>query len=150
MKKHLFCLISISIAISLSAFTKSPVKKTKKHPFLNYYRFTYLAPGGLYTNSNVSNPDSLHWGFGELVYGPEDFSYTCAQTTTLEKPCELIITETFLITNPFNGKTRMRIHSYDGPGYYAIINTISSAVHPNTYSVDPLSASLAGVQNRVY
>jgi hypothetical protein len=86
MKKYLFGILAVALAIGFSAFTKPAKKLTAQ------YLFTYIASNG-FSQANVENPDIAHWGTGVLYTG----QLLCVDVD--EKACKIIVDESFTELN---------------------------------------------------
>jgi|GEM_PF-2975338 len=140
MKKYLLGVAAVVFAVAFSAFNKPAGVK-----MADFYSFEYKAPGGSYSQANVTSLAPSSWGSAILVTQPNQFQRTCPQTN-VEKACEIIVPESETIVDA--GVRRLRLPAEGGN--VTIVATESSA-HPGTYMVDELSSiDVVGSQNKTF
>jgi len=110
MKKYVFGIIAIIMAIGLSAFTK-PIKKA------NQYFFSYDGPD--FTEAEVSNP--ANWVYAGYYTRQE----TCGENA-LDRPCEITVNEYFVLDEIITLTSIPVQQAGPGSGFY--VPLITSAV----------------------
>jgi len=108
MKKYLFGIMAIAMAIGFSAFTTKGVKKNQTPEYL----FSYVAPGGTdFSQGAVADPEN--WALIDEDYQSTD--ETCA-SLNVERACELVVSS----ENVVDEKIAITIETESGSSGYAV------------------------------